>query len=376
MPPRIGYDGKFLSQDMRFSSHSGYGVVARHLLREMLQCWPQERFTVYRASGAAHCRRADCDAVALRPWARNPWLRNLIAYPIALQRHPVDVLVAYTTRPAYAGCKTVLLLSDIFWLANPAWLPRHLAAPRTLATRRSVSRADRIVTPTEFSRREIMRLLGVPAEKIVVIPHGVRSEFAAPVSAETISQLRARFDIGPQYILSLNDIHPRKNLAGLVEAFGRLKARTGLRHRLVIAGRQLWDYPEFHRCVATSGFADDIRIIGYLPSQDLPALYRGADLFVYPSFYEGWGLQVHEAMIAGVPVAGADNTSLPEIAGGAADTFDPHDPEEMSRSMERILTDPAWCSELIARGSEQVRRYSWRQAAEDILALCAGLAPE
>ena len=235
------------------------------------------------------------------------------------------------------------------------------------------NRADRIVTTTEFSRGEITRILGVPTEKIVVVPHGVRTEFAKRESATRISELRTRYGIGPRYILSLNDIHPRKNLEGLAEAFGRLKARTGLPHRLVIAGQSLWRYPEFHRRVEASEFADDIRVIGYVPSEDLLALYQGADLFVYPSFYEGWGLQVHEAMIAGVPVTVASNTAMPEIAGEAADTFDPYDADDMSRSMERVLTDPVLRGKLVADGLERVKQYSWRKAAEATLAVCASL---
>jgi glycosyltransferase involved in cell wall biosynthesis len=273
-------------------------------------------------------------------------------------------------------CKTVLLLADIFWLANPGWLPPHIALPRTLATRSSVKRADRIVTTTEFSRREIMRILHVPSEKIGVVPLGGRTEFTERLSAARISDVRTRYSIGQQYILSLNDIHPRKNLEGLVEAFGRLKSRGGLPHQLVIAGRTLWPYPEFYRRIESNQFADDIRVLGYVPSEDVLALYQGADLFVYPSFYEGWGLQVHEAMLAGVPVTVANTTTLPEIAGDAADTFDPYDADDMSRSMERILTDTALRATLVARGLERVKRYSWREAAEATVAVCASLGAD
>ena len=143
------------------------------------------------------------------------------------------------------------------------------------------------------------------------------------------------------YILSLNDIHPRKNVEGLVDAFGLLKARTGMPHQLVIAGRTLWPYPQLYEKIATSAFASDIRVLGYVPAGDVLALYQGADLFVYPSFYEGWGLQVHEAMMAGVPVTVANNTTMAEIAGDAADNFDPYDVADMSLSMERMLTDTA-----------------------------------
>jgi glycosyltransferase involved in cell wall biosynthesis len=368
----VGYDGKFLWPGMNFGSRSGQGVHARQLLKEMLECRPQGRFKVYCLGDELGIEpRPNCQPVRLPRYARNSLLRNLIAYPVVLQRHPVDVLLCYSTLPAWAPCNTVLLLADIFWLANPGWLPPHIALPRTLATRRSVERADRIVTTTEFSRCEITRLLGVPPEKIVVVPHGVRTEFGEPVPPARISELRARYGTGQKYILSLNDIHPRKNLEGLVEAFGRLKARSGVPHRLVIAGRSLWPYPEFHRRVAASEFAGDIRVIGYMPSEDVPALYQGADLFVYPSFYEGWGLQVHEAMTAGVAVTVANNTTMPEIAGDAADSFDPYDADEMSRSMERILTDPVWRDTLVAKGRERVKQYSWRKAAEATLAVCA-----
>ncbi len=370
----VGYDGKFLWHGMSFGSRSGHGVHARQLLREMLACWPQGRMRVYALEddpGIAD--RRNCEVVSLPRYARSSLLRNLVAYPIELTRHPIDILVSYSTLPAYAPCKTVLLLADIFWLANPGWLPPHIALPRTLATRSSVRRADQIITTTEFSRREIMRMLDVPGDKIVVVPHGTRTEFTERLAAPALLAVRARYGIGPQYILSLNDIHPRKNLEGLVEAFGRLKSRSGLPHQLVIGGRSLWPYPAFYRSVATSQFADDIKVLGYVPSDDVLGLYQGAGLFVYPSFYEGWGLQVHEAMMAGVPVAVANNTTMPEIAGDAAETFDPYDAGDMSGSMERILMDRGLRDTLIARGFERVKRYSWREAAEATLAVCSGL---
>lgn len=368
----IGYDGKFLWQGSSFGSRSGHGVHARHLLKEMLGCWQEEQFKVYTLdAGAGIDLQPNCQIVPLPRYARSSLLRNLIAYPVELARHPVDVLISFSTLPAYTPCKTVLLLADIFWLANPGWLPPHIALPRTLATKSSVKRADRIVTTTQFSRREIMRILNVPPEKIVVVPHGVRTEFSGRLPADRILKVGARYEIGPQYILSLNDIHPRKNIEGLVEAFGLLKSRSKLPHQLVIAGRNLWPYPALNRCIANSPFADDIKLLGYVPSEDVLALYQGASLFVYPSFYEGWGLQVHEAMIAGVPVTVANNTTLPEIAGDAAGTFDPHDAADMSRSMEQILTDKVLRDTLVARGFERVKQYSWRQAGEATLAVCA-----
>ena len=371
----IGYDGKFLWPGMSFGARSGHGVHARQLLDAMLVQRPQAQFKIYALEGGTGTAETNCQTVKLPRYARSSLLRNLVALPIALGRNPVDVMLAYSTLPAYAPCKTVLLLADVFWLANPGWLPSHIALPRTLATRRSVEKADRIVTTTEFSRREIMRLLEVPMQKITVVPHGVRTAFAARLPAASIAAVTARHGIPPgrPYIFSLNDIHPRKNVEGLVEAFGLLKSRTGCPHQLVIAGRTLWPYPQLYRKIAASAFAAEIKVLGYVPSDDVLPLYQGAALFVYPSFYEGWGLQVHEAMMAGVPVTVANNTTMPEIAGDAADTFDPYDTADMSRSMERMLTDPALRTRLLASAAEQVKRFSWHQAAEATLAVCASL---
>ena len=371
----VGFDGKFLWSGHSFGSRSGHGVHSRHLLEQMQDCGPQYQFNIYALDNepGVHLRK-NCRVTVLPEYARSSTLRNLFAYPIELVRRPVDVLLAFSTLPAYTPCKTILLLADIFWLANPGWLPARIAVPRTIATRLSVARADVIITVTEFSRREIVRLLHVPPEKILVVPHGVRTDFVERIETDDQVDIGSRYGITAPYILSLNDIHPRKNLEGLVEAFGRLKARSGLPHQLVIAGRSLWPYPDFYHCVAKSRFASDIKVLGYVPTEDVLTLYRGTDLYVYPSFYEGWGLQVHEAMMAGVPVTVSANSSMSEIAGNAAETFDPHDADDMSHSMERILTQPSLRNTLVARGREQVKRYSWRAAAEDTLAVCAKIA--
>lgn len=371
MARTIGIDGKFLWDGKNIGSRSGHGVHARRLLPEMLDSRPEDIFRAYTLDPDVGCApRPNLELVTLSGFAKSSTLRNLFSYPVELMRRPVDALLAFSTLPAYAPCKTVLLLADVFWLANPGWLPPQIALPRTLATRSSAKRADLILTTTEFSRREITRLLRVPPDKIAVAPHGVRAEFARRLPRQALAAVRDRYGLSAPYILSLNDIHPRKNLEGLLKAFALLKSRVGLPHQLVVGGRSLWPYPEFHRAVRACAFADDVKVLGYVPSEDVLALYQGAELFVYPSFYEGWGLQVHEAMIAGTPVAVANNTTMPEIAGDAAESFDPYDPKAMSRSMEHVLTDPAYKETLIARGLERVKLYSWRRAAEATLAAC------
>ena len=372
---RIGYDGKFFWKDARFGSKSGHGVVALDLLRNMLALDRESSYTVYLIAPDADLpRQNNVEYVVLPALARSSALRNLIAYPRELGRRPVDVMLSHTTLPAFLRCRTVLLLADIFWVANPQWLPRRFAVPRTLAVRASVKRADRIVTTTEFSKREIVRYLNVPEERIDVVPLGIRETLNARLSPDAIDRVRAKYGIARDFILSINDIHPRKNLVGLIRAYNRARATSGFPHQLVFVGRTLWKYPEFFATINESPYRDDILLPGYVPTEDIPAFYQGAALFVYPSFYEGWGLQVHEAMCAGTPLAIADNSTLSEIAGGAAAEFDPHDVDEMAESIRRVLESAELRAAMVAKGLEQVKQFSWKRTARRTLEICRELA--
>jgi glycosyltransferase involved in cell wall biosynthesis len=368
---RIGYDGKFFWQNAPFGARSGHGVHAIELLREMMVLDKASAFSVYLIEDNAELPRQDnFRYITLPSVAQGSLGRNLIAYPIELLRRPVDVLLAYSTLPAFVRCRTVLLLADIFWMANPQWLPRRIAAPRTIATRMSVRRADRVVTTTEFSKREIMRYLDVPEERIDIVPHGIRTKFLDGGEPGAIERVRERYRIGGDYVLSINDIHPRKNLVGLLTAWENVRTRTELPHKLVFVGRTLWEYPEFFSAVERSRYRDDIILPGYVEADDIGPLYRGATLFVYPSFYEGWGLQVHEAMSSATPVAIANNTTMPEISGGAAAEFDPYDIDDMADVIARVLTDAELRKQMVTRGLEQVRKYSWTEAARQTLDIC------
>ena len=368
---KIGYDGKFLWQDAAFGAKSGHGVHAIELLRHMMALDQKSAFSVYLiAADGSLPSQSNFDYVELPGLASSSIWRNLVAYPLELARRPVDVMLSYSTLPALLKCRTVLLLADIFWMANPQWLPRRYAMLRTLATKASVKRADRIVTTTEFSKREIMRYLNVPEERISIVPHGIKDALRARQSDETIGHVRRKYGIERDYILSINDIHPRKNLVGLIRAYDIARKASGFAHQLVVVGRTLWNYPEFSAAIEQSPYRRDILLPGYVAATDIAALYQGATLFVYPSFYEGWGLQVHEAMCAGTPVAVANNSTMPEIAGGAAAEFDPYDLDDMARCVREVVENANLRATMVSSGLEQVKRYSWASAARQTLEIC------
>ncbi len=367
---RIGYDGKFLWSDKHIGSKSGHGIQSHGLLRGLLEEGPEHEFVVQVLGVDDELPRAEHATYQVLPdWARSSTLRNVFAFAQATRREPVDVLLSYTTAPFFVPCKRVLILDDISWLAHPEWFPRDFALPRTVATRLSVRLADHIVSCTEFSKRELVRLLDVDPARVTVAPLGTQPSFADPVPEAALAEVRRKHGIERPYLFSLNDLQPRKNLEGIVRAFDRL-CDWGHEIDLVIAGRPLWEYPAFDEALASSRHRDRIRMAGYVDAEDVAPLYQGARAFVYASYYEGWGLQTHEAMAAGVPVAVTRDSAMAEISEGAAVTFDPHDAEDMAKAIERLLGDDALRERLIADGRRVAGGYGWRRTGRITLDVC------
>ena len=365
---KIGYDAKYLWQGKKHSAKTGHGVHALELLRHLMLVDSENEYSVYLIEEYPDLPfNKNFHPTLLNPSAQSSILRNLYAYPIELLRNPVDLLFSFTAIPCFTRCKTVLHFADIFWIAHPEWTPKGYSIPITLSTKSSAKKADKIITTTEFSKKEIMHHLNVPEKKIEVVPHGVRNVFKKKVPPERIKQVKDRHGIQGEYILSINDIHPRKNLHGLVDAFFQLKDKYQIPHKLVFVGRSLLPYPEFFGKIENSRHKADVIFPGYVATDEIGPLYHGASLFVYASFYEGWGLQVHEAMSAGVPVAVSHKSTMVEIGGGAVVEFDPHNSADMSEAIYRVLDSSTLQEEMIRKGLAQVEKFTWEDTARQFL---------
>lgn len=231
----------------------------------------------------------------------------------------------------------------------------HHYIPRTLPF------VDRIVTPSETSKRDILRFYGVPEGLIKVIPHGVPSHFA-PVSHATVLEILRRYEIPQPYLLTVGDFHPRKNLRTLLRAYRVLRSH-GLPHRLVIAGRKAWNSPGTTKELQEFGLENDIILPGYVAEGDLPALYSGASVFVFPSLYEGFGLPALESMACGTPVVASTGSSLPEVIGEAGLAVHPTDVRGFAEALERLLTDEGLHRRYHELGRQRARQFTWRRAA-------------
>ncbi len=325
------------------------------------------------------------------PWGAYRWrlttaLRHLLG--LNMDGFFAGVVLFHATEhllPRLSTVRTVFTLHDLIFLFHPE---THKPLNRwflTLMMPRFLRAADAIIAVSECTKRDAVRFYGIPEEKITVIYEGVSSRFR-PVDPETVQAIRAKYGLPERFILYLGTIEPRKNLTVLLEALHHLLATCALQPaicddlqpatcdlRLVVVGKKGWLYEGFFRRLRELGLEERVLFTGYVPDEDLPALYSAADLFVFPSLYEGFGLPVLEAMACGVPVVCSRTSSLPEVAGDAALLVDPTDIRALAAAMERILADQTLRATLRARGLARARCFTWEEAARRTLAVYRGL---
>lgn len=294
-----------------------------------------------------------------------PLVRIPVTLSRELRRHPVDVLHVQYTAPPFAPCAVVTTIHDLAFEHLPETFNRRSWMQLRLTVRRTARRAAHIITVSDYSRRDISHTYGIPPERITVTPEAAPPHFA-PVTDETeLRRIRENYGIHGNYILSLGSIQPRKNLVRLIEAYSCLRGRQRevKLPQLVLAGKRGWLESETLRAAERNALDRDIVFTGYVPEADLVGLYSGATCFVYPSYFEGFGLPVVEAMQCGVPVIAGNRTSLPEVIAGAGLLFDPFDTEALVNALTQVIGNPAYRAELSAKGLERAKNFNWKTTA-------------
>jgi glycosyltransferase involved in cell wall biosynthesis len=227
---------------------------------------------------------------------------------------------------------------------------------------RSVARADRVLADSKATRDDLVAHFGAPPEKVQVLYSGVDARFCPEKERGEQERLRDKYGIEFPYVLSLGTLQPRKNYVRLIKAFANLPLAN---LRLYIAGGRGWLYEDIFAEAQKHG--DRVHVLGFVDDADLPALYRGAALFAFPSLYEGFGIPPLEAMACGVPVVCSNASSLPEVAGDVALMVDPFDIDALTQAMARVLEDADLRREMIAKGLAQAERFTWEKAARQLL---------
>lgn len=270
----------------------------------------------------------------------------------------LSIFFNYVVPPHISG-RVITTIHDMTWLRFPETMDKKNRRRLQKGMDRSIAQSDHILTLSQFSKQEITSLLGIPEERISIVP-------CAPSVSKVLEDpiLCARkFHITGPYLLYVGTIEPRKNLTRLLSAYSLLKREQGIPHQLVLAGGRGWDAEIIYK---TAESMDGVVLTGYLSPEEKDTLYQNADVFVFPSLYEGFGIPPLEAMVFGCPVVCSRAASLPEVVGEAARFVDPLDEKDIAQGIWDVLSDEAYASRSISEGYRQAEKYTWTASAEKL----------
>ncbi|HUO28995.1 MAG TPA: glycosyltransferase family 1 protein [Bryobacteraceae bacterium] len=346
---------------------TGNEVYVRSLLSNFAALDPESEFVAYFSADDA--LEWAPERFQPRQVSGNPFVRLGVELAMKLRQDRPDLLHVQYTAPIGCPVPVVVSVHDVSFLVHPEYFPKSRAFQLRWTVARTIRNAARILTVSEFSRDSIVQAYGEEcARKIVVVPNAAANGLR-PISRDSATvTVRSRFHVTTPFVLSVGDLQPRKNQIGLIRAFADLiRAFPQLTHSLVLAGKDTWFSPKVREAARQSGVADRIQFAGFVSDVDLLHLYNACDLFVFPSFYEGFGLPVLEAMACGRAVACSRTSAMPEVADGAGIFFDPNSTGEIVRAMADLLRDAELRGRMERLGLQRAARFSWRSAAQRTL---------
>ncbi len=287
--------------------------------------------------------------------------------PLHVSRGRFDLLHSFlNVVPLAAPTRHVVTVHDLSFRRVPEAHPAQRRWYLNVATRLSTRRAAAVLADSQATKRDLMEDFGVPEAKVRVVYPGTEPDFH-PRPASEIQAFRATKGLDRPFVLFVGTLEPRKNVDALVRAFARMRRRGGFDGELMIAGGAGWGSLDLNRVIQESGCAEAVRLVGYVKRSELPLWYNSADLMVYPSSYEGFGIPVLEAMASGTPVITSNRSSLPEVVGNAGPTVDPRDDQHLASLMTDILASRERREAMRERGLAQAQRFQWTAAAQRCL---------
>lgn len=294
---------------------------------------------------------------------QSPPVRLLKQLPSLARRYQLDLLHTQLIAPPFSSCPTAITVHDTLFESHPQFFSKLFALRCKVLVRRGARQSSLVCTVSDFSAAEIERYYGVPSEHIITTANGVNlSRFALSLGR---SEEFDRLNLAPQsYLLTVGRLEPRKNHLALLNSFANLPQP---RPKLVIVGQKDFGFEPIYETIRAKNLQDDVLILNSVTDELLPALYRNALAFVFPSWAEGFGMPLLEAMASGVPVITSSTTALAEVASGAALMINPADPDSITQAMQSVLSQPELRAKLVETGLDRARQYSWDSSAAKLL---------
>lgn len=365
MAVRIGIDGTPL-----LGQRSGVGYYTSNLLAALLQSEPEWEYLLYSNRPLNGLEPPLTNATQVgKYFPRSRWVWMQTVLPGTIRRSQPD-LCHFTNAlaPLWQPAPYVITVHDASLFVYGHYHPRARHLTIRLMLPLVARRAASVITVSEHSRQELVRVLGLPEEKINVIYEAAAPHYRPVTDEACLDALRAKYRLPQNFLLFVGTLEPRKNLTRVVRALAQVRAH-GYPHELVLVGPKGWMMDAFEREVQALGLEDAVRYLGYVPLEDLPGIFSLATAFVFPSLYEGFGLPPLEAMACGTPVLTSNRSSLREICGDAAYLVEPESEEAIAAGLCELLGDGNLRRSLRQRGLERVSQFSWQRAARETAAV-------
>ncbi len=297
--------------------------------------------------------------------SQNKLIWDYYLLPKAIKKYNLDILILpKNILPFFINTKSVIVVHDLAY-----FMPELNAYPlidtiyMKVMIKSSLKRTDRIISVSSNTKRDIIKITGTDEAKIKVVYEAADSKYRQITDKSKLNEIKDKYKLSDQYIFYSGSLSPRKNMIRLLTAYDEIKNK--IPHKLVLTGGKSWDYEMVQELINKLG--DSVIKLGHVPDKDMPFIYNLADLFVYPSLYEGFGLPPLEAMACGCPVIASKSSSIPEVVGNAAMLIDPYDTDDLAETMYKVLTNDGLREELIKRGLYRAKQFSWEKCARECL---------
>jgi len=355
---RIGIDASRATQSFK----RGPEQYSFYLIKALAEIDPKNQYLLYSP------RSSDEELADLPPnfsWKIIPFPRlwTQIRLSLKMLKEPPDVLfIPSHVVPIFHPKKTVLTIHDLGYKYVPEVYTPFARFYENFSLKFLVKKATKIITPTEATKQDLIKFTGIDPAKIVVIYHGFDQKLYKPSTAEKSSF---------SYILFLGRLEQKKNLIGLIKAFEILRQDNKIQHKLVLIGQPGYQYQKIKQAILNlpPAIQKDVLELGYLPAKEVAFWMRKADVFVFPSFFEGFGIPVLEAMASGIPIVASNIPALAEIGSNTAFLVNPNDPKEIALGIKRVILDQKLREDLIKKGLKWASQFSWEKCAKETLAV-------